>query len=119
MFVNTRNKYAGESKKIWSLIFWPGRHCYNCTPQEGGLLQIEEHNEVRLVLHVDLCHPYFQGPQIKDMKVGCICNSTAQLETRVDFLWEIQKMTILIKQILDIYIVRILHGLKQAQKMSK
>jgi hypothetical protein len=55
------------------------------------VLQIEEHDEVRLVLHVDLCHPYFQGPQIEDMKVGCICNSTAQLETRVEFLWEILK----------------------------
>jgi hypothetical protein len=76
----------GESTKTWSFRLWPGRHCYKYTPQEGGLLQIEEHKEGRLVLHVDLCHRYFQGPQIKDMKIGCTCNSTAQHETLVEFL---------------------------------
>ena len=70
MFVNIQE----ESKKTWSFSLWSGRRCYIHTPQEGGLLQIEEHSEGRLVLHVDLRHRYFQGPQIKDMKIGCTCN---------------------------------------------
>jgi len=108
-----------ESKKSWSFSLWPGRYCYIYTPQEVGPLQIEKHNEDRLVLHVDLRHRYFQGPQIKDMKIGCTCNSTAQQETGEEFLWEIQKMATLVKQILDMHILRILHILNRLKKEYK
>jgi hypothetical protein len=83
-------------------------------------LHTAEHNEGRLVRHVDLCHRYFQGPQIKDMKIGCTSNSTAQYETRVEVSWEIlTENGHFKKQILDIHIVRILHEINRLKKVSK
>lgn len=78
---------------LWTFRESPRRHglsaCGLSATEGGGQLQIEESNEDRLVLHVDLRHQYFHGPHIKDMKIGCTCNSTAQHETRAEFLWEI------------------------------
>ena len=47
------------------------------------------------------------------------CNSTEQHETHAEFLWRIQKMAILTKQLSDVHILRILHELNRLKKVSK